>query len=68
MLAEFTFSGKVRIFATRSGTPTWWIIKLGSGEITVRAEKSTRFPDRLPRNRPCLPFNRWTIPRVGFFG
>ena len=29
----------------------------GSGEITVRAEKFTRFPDRFERNRPSFPFN-----------
>lgn len=34
--------------------------------MTVRPEKSTRFPDRFPLNRPCLPFNRWTNPLVGF--
>ena len=34
------------------------ILKLGSGEMTVRLEKSTRFPDKLPRNRPCLPLRR----------
>lgn len=36
--------------------------RLGSGEMTVRPEKSTRLPDRLPRNRPCLPFSRCTKP------
>ena len=36
--------------------------KLGSGEMTVRPLKSTRLPDRLPRKRPCLPFNRWAKP------
>ena len=36
--------------------------KFGSGEMTVRPEKSTRFPDRLPRKRPCLPFSRCTNP------
>lgn len=47
---------------------TWSICKFGSGEITVRLEKSTLFPDRLPRKRPVLPFNRCTNPLVAFFG
>lgn len=46
---------------------TWSICKLGSGEITVRALKSTRFPLKFPRNRPCFPFNRWQNPRIGFW-
>lgn len=32
------------ILATLSGTPTWSTRRLGSGEMTVRPEKSTRFP------------------------
>ena len=36
---------------------TWSICRLGSGEITVLPEKSTRFPERLPRKRPCFPFS-----------
>ena len=36
--------------------------------MTVRPEKSTRLPDRLPRKRPCLPFRRWQNPRIVFFG
>lgn len=47
---------------------TWSIRRFGSGEITVRPEKSTRFPDRLPRKRPCLPFRRWQKPRRAFLG
>mmetsp|Transcript_29454 Transcript_29454/g.99219 ORF Transcript_29454/g.99219 Transcript_29454/m.99219 type:complete len:219 (-) Transcript_29454:657-1313(-) len=39
--------------------------RLGSGEMTVRAEKSTRLPDKLPRKRPDLPFNRWQRPLIG---
>ena len=31
----------------------------GSGEITVRAEKFTRLPERLDLNLPSLPFNLW---------
>lgn len=37
-------------------------MRLGSGEMTVRPEKSTRLPDRLPRKRPCLPLSRCTKP------
>ena len=40
------------------GTPTWSILKLESGVITVRAEKSTLFPIKFPRMRPSLPFSR----------
>ena len=43
---------------------TWSTRRLGSGEMTVRPEKSTRLPLRLPRNRPCLPLSRWHKPRT----
>eukprot|EP00959_Pyramimonas_sp_CCMP1952_P018395 389015-Pyramimonas_sp.AAC.1 len=36
--------------------------------MTVRPLKSTRFPLRLPRKRPCLPFSRCTNPRSGLPG
>ena len=39
------------------GTPTWSMRRFGSGVITARAEKSTRFPIRLPRIRPSLLFS-----------
>jgi hypothetical protein len=39
----------------------------GSGEMTVRPEKSTRLPLRLPRKRPCLPLSRWAKARIGRF-
>ena len=55
ILYLFTLSGNVIILATKTGTPTWSTRRLGSGDITVRAEKSTLFPDRFPRNLPCLP-------------
>jgi len=42
--------------ATRSGTPTSFSESVGSGEMTVRAEKLTRFPDSEPRKRPSFPF------------
>mmetsp|Transcript_78392 Transcript_78392/g.189229 ORF Transcript_78392/g.189229 Transcript_78392/m.189229 type:complete len:227 (+) Transcript_78392:3013-3693(+) len=39
--------------------------RLGSGVITVRAEKSTRLPIRLPRMRPSLPLSRCEIDLSG---
>ena len=39
------------------GTPTWSTLRLGSGVMTVLAEKSTRFPIRFPRTLPSLPFS-----------
>ncbi len=30
----------------------------GSGDTTVRAEKSTRLPDKFPRKRPSFPRKR----------
>mmetsp|Transcript_2846 Transcript_2846/g.7458 ORF Transcript_2846/g.7458 Transcript_2846/m.7458 type:complete len:204 (+) Transcript_2846:235-846(+) len=47
------------------GMHTSWIPTFGSGEITVRAEKSTRLPDRLPRKRPVLPLSLWHSERIG---
>ena len=44
--------------AIERGTPTSSMARLGSGVITVRAEKSTRLPIRLPRMRPSLPLSR----------
>lgn len=38
--------------------------RLGSPVMTVRAEKSTRFPIRLPRTRPSLPASGRTERRV----
>jgi hypothetical protein len=40
--------------------PTSLMDKIGSGEITVRALKFTRFPERFERKRPSLPFSRCT--------
>ena len=65
MLPAVTRSGYVMSMATSSGTPTAYSGRLGSGEMTVRAEKSTRLPLRLPRKRPCLPLRRWHSPRMG---
>lgn len=56
-----TISGNVIFCAIVLGTPTVSIGRFGSGVITVRAEKSTRLPIRLPRMRPSLPFNRCFI-------
>ena len=47
---------------------TWSILMLGSGDITVLPEKSTRLPDRFPRKRPCFPLSRWLKPLMGFLG
>ena len=59
MFLGVTTEGIVRILAMGMGTPTSFMLRLGSGEITVRAEKLTRLPDRLPLNLPSLPFKRW---------
>ena len=65
MLCLFTSSGKVRIKAMCIGTTTysvertWSILRFGSGLMTVLPVKSTLFPERLPLNRPCLPFSLW---------
>ena len=55
MLNGVTISGKVMFCAMLRGTPTWSMRRFGSGVMTVRAEKSTRLPIRLPRMRPSLP-------------
>ena len=52
-----TVSGMVNFFATSYGIPTSEIAIFGSGEITVRLEKSTRLPDKEPLNLPSLPFS-----------
>jgi hypothetical protein len=45
---------------TLLGTPTSSSSRLGSPVMTVRAEKSTRFPIKLPRRRPSFSFRRGT--------
>ena len=40
--------------------PTSFIESIGSGDITVRAEKLTLLPERLDLNLPSLPFSLWT--------
>jgi len=59
-LKAVTSSGTVRARATSTGIPTSLMESSGSGLITVRAEKFTRLPDRLERNRPSFPLSRWT--------
>ena len=61
-----TLSGTVNVFAMLLGTPTWSTDRFGSAVITVRAEKSTRFPIRFPRMRPSLPLSRCLIVFRGF--
>ena len=68
ILFSVTFSGYVSIIAICRGTPTSSTPNVGSGEITVRPEKSTRFPLKFPLNLPCFPFSRCTKPLVGFPG
>ena len=45
---------------------TSFIRRFGSGDMTVQLEKSMRFPDKFPLNRPCFPLRRCTNPRVDF--
>jgi len=54
-----TVTGTVSCWAMRAGTPTSSIRRLGSGDMTVLEEKSTRFPERLRRKRPSFPFSLW---------
>jgi hypothetical protein len=65
MLKGVTISGYVKFSAIDRGTPTWLMLMLGSGVITVRAEKSTRLPIRLPRIRPSFPRKRCRIDLIG---
>ncbi len=59
MFDSVTWMGTVSSIATALGTPTSLRERMGSGEMTVRAEKFTRLPDRSHRKRPSLPFRRW---------
>ena len=61
MLKGVTNSGYVKLVAMDLGTPTWSIKRLGSAVITVRAEKSTRFPIRFPLILPSLLLRRCLI-------
>ena len=52
-----TLIGTVNSRAIFSGTPTSLTPRYGSGEITERAQKFTRLPDKLLRNRPSFPLS-----------
>ena len=54
----FTTTGFVIFIAIFFGTPSSRMDKLGSGVITDLAEKSTRFPIKLPLTRPPFPLRR----------
>ena len=64
-LRLFTTTGFVIFIAIFLGTPSSRIDKFGSGVITDLAEKSTRFPIKLPLTRPCFPFRRSLIDLSG---
>ena len=59
MLWALTCTGTVSSLAAMTGTPTSLIESSGSGEMTVRALKLTRLPDRLDLKRPSLPLSLW---------
>ena len=59
MLCSLTCRGTVSSLAAGIGIPTSLMDSRGSGEITVRAEKFTRLPDRLDLKRPSFPFSLW---------
>mmetsp|Transcript_45128 Transcript_45128/g.134766 ORF Transcript_45128/g.134766 Transcript_45128/m.134766 type:complete len:314 (+) Transcript_45128:3340-4281(+) len=65
MLNGVTVSGNVKFSAMDHGTPSSSMPMLGSPVMTVRAEKSTRLPMRLPRMRPSLDLSRWLIDLIG---
>mmetsp|Transcript_5070 Transcript_5070/g.20351 ORF Transcript_5070/g.20351 Transcript_5070/m.20351 type:complete len:219 (-) Transcript_5070:623-1279(-) len=65
MLYGVTVSGYVMFSAMDHGTPSSSSIRLGSGVITVRAEKSTRLPIKLPRIRPAFPLSRSEMDLIG---
>ena len=64
-LCWVTISGYVMLRAMLHGTPSSSMAMLGSPDMTVRAEKSTRLPIRLPLTRPDLPLRRWPIDSNG---
>mmetsp|Transcript_14393 Transcript_14393/g.39003 ORF Transcript_14393/g.39003 Transcript_14393/m.39003 type:complete len:214 (-) Transcript_14393:694-1335(-) len=65
MLKGVAVSGNVRFSAMDQGTPSSSMPMLGSPVMTVRAEKSTRLPMRLPRMRPSLPLRRCEMDLMG---
>ena len=56
LLCIVTVSGTVIFMAILIGTPTSSTSKLGSGDITVLALKSTLFPIKFPLIIPSFPF------------
>jgi len=65
MLYGVTVSGYVRFKAMLLGTPNSSMLIFGSGVITVRAEKSTRFPIKFPLTLPSFAFNLLQIDLIG---
>lgn len=65
ILYGVTVSGYVRFKAILHGTPSSSILIVGSGVITVRAEKSTRFPIKFPLIRPSLALSLLQIDLMG---
>lgn len=65
MLYGVTVSGYVKFKAMLHGTPSSSMLIVGSGVITVRAEKSTRFPIRLPLILPSFAFSLLQIDLIG---
>ena len=61
LFKSFTVIGFVIFFAIFSGIPSSRIDKFGSGVMTERAEKSTRFPIKFPLTRPPFPLRRSII-------
>ena len=64
MLCMLTDSGNVSRRAMNSGTTTSKTSTLGSGEMTVRPVKFTRFPDKFPLNLPSFPLSLVQIDRT----
>ena len=60
-----TTSGMVKFVAMLQGTPSWSMSITESPVMTVRAEKSTRLPIRLPRTRPSFPLRRSEMDLIG---
>ena len=65
MLYGVTVSGYVMFSAMLHGTPSSSNMRFGSGVMTVRAEKSTRFPIKFPRMRPAFPLRRSLMDLIG---
>lgn len=65
LLWGVTVSGYVMLSAMLHGTPSSSMEMFGSPDMTVRAEKSTRLPIRLPRTLPSFPFSRWLMDLIG---